>query len=133
MTAESAMNINNTKTVLVIEDDADIQIFISRVLELEGYHVLRAADGNKGMEMAKDNSVDLILLDLILPGTDGWAILKEIKRLKELSGIPVVIITAIAEPVQRKKALRMGAADYLTKPLSAQLLVKTVNEVLAKK
>jgi DNA-binding response OmpR family regulator len=133
MSAEFVMNTENIKTVLVIEDDADIQNFISRVLELEGYHVLQAGDGNKGMERLKDNSVGLILLDLMLPGIDGWTLLQQIKHNKELSGIPVVIITAVAESVQKKRALRMGAAEYLTKPLSAQLLMKTVNEVLGKK
>lgn len=121
------------QTVLVIEDEIDIQNFISRVLELEGYYVLKAADGKTGMEIFRDNSIDLVLLDLRLPGTDGWSVLREIKHTPELSEIPVVVLTAIAESSQRRRTLRMGATQYLIKPLSAHGLSKAVAAILQKK
>lgn len=121
------------KTILIIEDEADIRNFIARVLELEGYTVLEASDGTGGMELIKDNEVALVLLDLRLPGPDGWSILREIKRSPELAAIPVVVITAIAESMQRKKTLRMGATSYLIKPLSAHSLSRTVDMVLDEK
>jgi DNA-binding response OmpR family regulator len=119
-----------TKTVLIIEDEIDIQNFASRVLELEGYQVLKASDGEVGMEIIREKPVALVLLDLRLPGRDGWSILREMKHNPELSTIPVVVLTAIAETVQRKRTLRMGAARYLTKPLSAQRLSQTIVNIL---
>ena len=96
------------KTILIIEDETDIQNFAARVLELEGYQVLKANDGERGMEIIREYPVALVLLDLRLPGRDGWSILREIKRNPELSMIPVVVLTAIAETLQRKRTLRMG-------------------------
>ncbi len=119
-----------TKTVLIIEDEADIQNFISRVLELEGYNVLRAGDGRTGLGLMRGNGVDLVLLDLRLPGTDGWSVLREIKRDPSTADVPVIVLTAIAEAIQRKKTLRMGAAKYLVKPLSASDLSQTIAGVL---
>jgi DNA-binding response OmpR family regulator len=119
-----------TKTVLIIEDEADIQHFISRVLELEGYQVLRAGDGHTGLALLRENTVSLILLDLRLPGLDGWSVLREIKRDPDLAAIPVIVLTAIAEAIQRKKTLRMGAVKYLVKPLSASNLSRTIAGVL---
>ncbi|OGO06529.1 MAG: hypothetical protein A2Y92_05800 [Chloroflexi bacterium RBG_13_57_8] len=121
---------HKTKTILIIEDEADIQKFISRVLELEGYKVLRAGDGRSGLGLLRGNGVNLVLLDLRLPGTDGWSVLREIKRDPSLTSLPVIVLTAIAEAIQRKKVLRMGAARYLVKPLSAAALSQTVAGVL---
>jgi DNA-binding response OmpR family regulator len=121
------------KTVLVIEDEAEIQNFISRVLELEGYRVFRAGDGKTGMDLLQGNSIDLVLLDLRLPGRDGWSVLREMKRRPGLSDIPVIVLTAIAEAIQRKKTLRMGATRYLVKPLSAHNLSQTISSVLNEK
>jgi len=118
------------KTILIIEDDIDIQNFASRVLELEGYLVLKAGDGKTGMEIISENTISLILLDLRLPGPDGWSILREVKRDPKLSKIPIVVLTAIAESVQRRRTLRMGAAQYLIKPLSAHSLSRSVASIL---
>jgi DNA-binding response OmpR family regulator len=125
--------VRKTKTILIIEDEADIQNFISRVLELEGYNVLRAGDGRTGLGLLRGNGVDLVLLDLRLPVTDGWSVLREIKRDPSLAPIPVIVLTAIAEAIQRKKTLRMGATKYLVKPLSASALSQTIAGVLYEK
>ena len=122
-----------TQTVLIIEDEGDIRHFIARVLELEGYQVLSAGDGPAGLALLHENEVSLVLLDLRLPGMDGWTVLREIKRDEALSVIPVVVLTAIAEAIQRKKTLRMGALKYLVKPLSAGILSQTIDEVLRQK
>lgn len=121
---------NDTPTILIIEDDLDIQNFISRVLELEGYRVIRANDGPTGLEMIDKNPVALVLLDLRLPGPDGWSILQEIKGNPAHTEIPVVVLTAIAEAVQRRRTMRMGASKYLIKPLSAHSLSQTVASIL---
>ena len=118
------------KTILIIEDETDIQNFAARVLELEGYQVITANNGEKGMEIIREYPVALVLLDLRLPGRDGWSVLREIKRNPELSMIPVVVLTAIAETLQRKRTLRMGATKYLIKPMSAHRLAQTIASIL---
>jgi DNA-binding response OmpR family regulator len=121
------------KTVLVIEDETDIQRFIARVLELEGYRVLLAGDGIIGLDLLRKNPVSLVLLDLRLPGPDGWSVLGTMKNSPSLASIPVIVLTAIAESIQRKKTMRMGAARYLIKPLSASSLSRTIASVLGEK
>ena len=118
------------ETILIIEDEADIQKFVSRVLELEGYQVLQANDGERGMEIIRENHVSLVLLDLRLPGRDGWSVLHDIRHATELARIPVVVITAVAETIHRKRALRMGANEYLIKPMSAHSLVQAIASIL---
>ncbi len=124
---------HKTYTILVIEDETDIQNFIYRVLELEGYNVRKAGDGNIGLAILKEHQIDLVLLDLRLPGPNGWSVLREIKRTPELVKIPVVVITALAETAQRQRTLRMGASQYLIKPLSAHRLSRTIADTLHKK
>jgi len=122
-----------TLTVLIIEDEPDIQNFISRVLEFEGYNVLKAGDGKTGLEIVRENPVSLVLLDLRLPGVDGWAVLRAMKQDAALARIPVVVLTAIAESVQRRRTMHMGASRYLVKPLSANSVSKTIADILNQK
>jgi len=118
------------ETILVIEDEPEIRGFASRVCELEGYRVLQAEDGDTGLRLAEKNRVSLVLLDLRLPGHDGWAVLKQLKSNPELSSIPVVVFTASAAASQRNRALAAGASDYLVKPLSADRLRKAIASAL---
>lgn len=118
------------ETILVIEDEPEIRDFAARVCELEGYLVLHAKDGDTGLRLAEKNRVSLVLLDLRLPGCNGWAVLKQLKSNPELSSIPIVIFTASAAASQRNRALAAGASDYLVKPLSADRLRKAVASAL---
>jgi CheY-like chemotaxis protein len=119
-----------TRTILVVEDDADVRRFACRVLELEGYGVLEAVNGDEGLRLAAENMPSLVLLDLRLPGRDGWSVLEEIRSKPELSSIRVVVFSASAGEPHRQRALSMGAADYLIKPLSAASLRQAVARVL---
>jgi adenylate cyclase len=123
----------NRATILIIEDEDDIRTFASRVLELEGYRVLQAGDGDEGLRLARGNQVALVLLDLRLPGRDGWAVLSQMKDDPELSSIPVVVFTASAGVPQQSRALAGGAADYLVKPLSATSLREPIARILRQK
>lgn len=100
------------------------------MLELEGYHVLQAEDGEEGMSLLRESRVALVLLDLRLPGLDGWAVLEQIRSNPELSTIPVIVFTASAGVSQQERALSLGAANYLVKPLSAARLRKAVARTL---
>jgi len=121
------------KTVLIIEDDADISNFARRVLELEGYRVLQAETGDEGLRLSRENKVNLALLDLRLPDGSGWVILEQMKNDPEISAIPVIVFTASYGIQQHDQALAMGAADYLVKPLSANDLKKAVVRALRRK
>lgn len=118
------------ETILIIEDEAPIRAFVSRVLELEGYRVLQAAEGGEGLRLVKESKVSLVLLDLRLPDYDGWTILEKLKSDPELASIPVVMFTASAAESARNHALAAGVAVYLVKPLSAAGLRSTVNAIL---
>ncbi len=117
-------------SVLIIEDDDDIRGFAVRVLEMEGYAVLQAADGAAGLGLARRDPPSLVLLDLRLPDCDGWFVLSQLRSDAELSGVPVVMFTASAAVSQRSQALASGAAEYLVKPLSATDLRNAVRAVL---
>ena len=114
------------RTVLVIEHEANIRNFASRVLDLKGYRVLQAENDYEGLRLVRESQIDLILLDLKLPSDDGWLMLQQLKNDPELSSVPVIVFTASAAASQREKALKMGATDYLVKPLSAASLRKAV-------
>lgn len=116
------------KTVLVIEDEADIRRFACRLLELEDYHVLEAANGDEGLRLIRETrDLSMILLDLRLPGRDGWVVMDEMKKDSKLSKIPVVVFSASAAEWQKKKALSRGAVGYLVKPLDAAVLKQAVD------
>jgi len=118
------------RAVLVIEDEPEVCNFASRVLELEGYRVLQAKNGDEGLRLVRESQVGLILLDLKLPSYDGWSMLQQLKNDPELSSIPVVVFTASAAASQRARALAMGAADYLVKPVSAIRLREAIARTL---
>ena len=124
---------DDIKTVLIIEDEADILNFASRVLELEGYHILQAKDSDEGLRLVRESQVALVLLDLRLPGHDGWWVLDQMKKEPELSAILVIVFTVSAAVSQRDRALSMGAVDYLVKPLSATSLHKAVARALGRR
>lgn len=116
------------RTVLTIEDDAPIRRGIVDALEFAGYRVLEAAHGDEGVEMAVQRQYDLLLLDLVLPGTDGLTILREVRKVRPT--LPVIILTARGEENDRVEGLRLGADDYVVKPFSVKELLARVEAVL---
>jgi two-component system, cell cycle response regulator DivK len=123
-------NKTQSKKVLVIEDESDLRKFSSWVLEAEGYLVLQAADGETGIKIARQEHPDLVLLDIRLPDRYGWSILEEIKASQHLKDIPVVIFTASADVVYKSRAEKMGAVDYLVKPVSAETLRECIKRIV---
>ena len=124
------MKKDKTKTILIIEDDTQVRQFAVWLLELEGFHILQAVDGDEGLRLAREQMIALVLLDLRLPGRDGWSLLEEIKGDTNICNIPVIVFTASVGVDSRDKALCMGAADYLTKPLSAASLRNSISRIL---
>jgi two-component system, OmpR family, phosphate regulon response regulator PhoB len=116
--------------VLIIEDEVDIADLIMFNLQRAGYEVLKAHDGIAGTETAIRERPDLIVLDLMLPGRDGYSLFREIRRDARTSQIPVIMLTARAQTEDRIQGLEAGADDYLTKPFSPKELVLRVNAIL---
>lgn len=103
----------NKKKILVVEDEATLQKALNDVLAQEGYEVLSALDGATGLDLAKKEKPDLILLDIILPKMDGFDVLKGLKE--ENSKIPVIVLTNLSDINDIQKALDLGATTYLVK------------------
>jgi len=116
------------RAIVVVEDDAAIRRGIVDALEFAGYTPLEAPDGHKGLALAVEAACDLVLVDLVLPGPDGLAILKAVRR--ERPTLPVIILTARGEEADRVKGLRLGADDYVVKPFSVKELLARVEAVL---
>ena len=116
--------------VLVVEDDLDIRELISFNLANEGHQVFEANDGEVGIDKARNNNPDLILLDLMLPGIQGLDVCRIIKSDQETKEIPIIMVTALGQEEDIVKGLETGADDYITKPFSIKVLIARVNAVL---
>jgi DNA-binding response OmpR family regulator len=116
--------------VLVVDDDADIRGLVRELLERSGYDVLEAPDGNEGLRVFYAEQPDLVILDVSMPGLDGWGVLE---RIRELSDVPVVMLTARAEELDKVRGLRAGADDYVTKPFGRQELLARVDAALRRR
>ena len=114
--------------VLVVEDNANLAFGLTRSLESEGYDVEAAEDGLRGLELARKGDPDLIVLDLMLPGMDGYTILKKLRA--EGKDMPVLILTARGEEADKVFGFRLGADDYVTKPFSLSELLARVQAIL---
>ncbi|HXF48365.1 MAG TPA: response regulator transcription factor [Verrucomicrobiae bacterium] len=118
------------KSILVVEDDADIRQLLWRYLEKEKYKVILAKDGEEGLEAAEAQKPDVIILDLMLPRRDGLSVLKELRGKQELSSIPVLILTAKGDEADRVVGLELGADDYVAKPFSPREVAARVKALL---
>jgi signal transduction histidine kinase/DNA-binding response OmpR family regulator len=112
-------------TVLVIDDDASVRELVSRFLTKEGFSVRTAVSGAEGLRAAREFKPDVITLDVMMPGMDGWAVLSALKADAELSTIPVVMMTIVSD---KNLAYSLGAADYLTKPIDRDKLIHALRK-----
>src|SRR5207249_12178849 len=114
-------------TVLVVDDEPIVRDVVVRYLEQEGYRTLQAGDGDRARELLERESPSLVVLDLMLPGTDGLALCRWIRARSDL---PVIMLTALGEEADRIVGLELGADDYVTKPFSPRELAVRVKAVL---
>ncbi|MDO8436486.1 MAG: response regulator, partial [bacterium] len=103
------------KTVLIIEDEELIIQLLQKKLTKEGYNVLVARDGVEGLKEIKEKMPDLILLDIIMPRMDGFSVMEEAQKDKEMKKIPIIIVSNSGQPVELDKAQKLGARDWLIK------------------
>jgi len=115
------------KKVLVVEDEATLVAALRFNLEREGYQVLAAADGEEGLRLARQERPHLVILDLMLPGMDGFEVCRALRR---TSAVPILILTARADEVDKVVGLELGADDYMTKPFSMRELIARVRAML---
>jgi CheY-like chemotaxis protein len=117
-------------TILIVEDNEMNRDMLSRRLQRKGYDVLIAVDGEKGVEVARANRPDLILMDMSLPVVDGWEATRRLKADDRLKHIPVIALTAHAMANDRDKALEAGCDDYDTKPIELPRLLAKMDALL---
>ncbi len=115
--------------ILVVDDEEDVVEVIGHFLSEEGYHVEKAFDGEEALKKAT-SEIDLIVLDIMLPGLDGYEVCKRLRSRAETEHIPIIFLTAKSEEEDQVKGLMMGGDDYLTKPVSPQVLLARIKAVL---
>jgi DNA-binding response OmpR family regulator len=116
--------------VLVIDDDGDVRALVTGLLERAGYEVNEASDGRDGLRAVFSDRPDLVLLDVTMPGLDGWGTLE---RIRELTDVPVLMVTARSGELEKVRGLKAGADDYMTKPFGRQELLARVEALLRRK
>ena len=119
-----------SQQILIVEDEADIRELLRFNLEREGFSVLEAADGNEGLKLARQHMPDLMLLDVMLPGFDGFEVCRRLGAQSETANIPVLMLTARGEEMDRVVGLSLGADDYVVKPFSVRELMLRIRAVL---
>lgn len=119
------------RKVLYIEDEPVMLELVRLMLSSKGFEVLGAPNGREGLEVAVRELPDLILLDLMMPGIDGWQVYRQLKAHPDLKDIPVVVVTAKAQPIDKVLGLSIAKVDdYITKPFEPQELLRSIGRVL---
>ena len=117
--------------IMIVDDSPTDSHVLSKMLEKNGYSTVVAADAQDGIEMARREKPDLILMDVVMPGLNGFQATRELTSDPETAGIPVIIVTRKDQQVDRVWGIRQGARNYLTKPVQENTLLKLINEALA--
>jgi twitching motility two-component system response regulator PilH len=117
--------------VLVV-DDSPTEIFtVKEILERSGYAVVTASDAEEGLRVARAMKPDLVLMDVVMPGMNGFQATRQLSRDPDTAKIPIVILTTKSQETDRVWGVRQGARDYLTKPIDERLLLETIRRVLS--
>jgi DNA-binding response OmpR family regulator len=118
------------KRILVVDDEAYITHILEFSLGMEGYEVLAATCGEEGLALAEEQQPDLIVLDIMMPGMDGFEVCRRIRNDERLADIPVIMLTAKEAPEDRRRGLEVGASAYVTKPFRPIELVRQIRQLI---
>jgi DNA-binding response OmpR family regulator len=118
------------KRVLIVEDDPNVLRATSFILEKEGYEVLTAVDGFEGLKKAREEAPDLLILDIMLPGIDGFEICHSLRGEAQTAQLPILMFSAKGQEADKATGFRVGADDYLTKPVAREVLISKVEALL---
>jgi len=121
--------IMSTATILLIDDDETLIYLLSEYLNQANFRVITTSNGTAGLRMFNENPPDLVILDVMMPGLDGWQVGEQLRR---LSSVPIIMLTAKGEEVDKLRGFRLGVDDYVTKPFSFAELTARVGAVLAR-
>ena len=125
------MNDTNTKQILCIEDEPEMIDLIRLILGRRGFEVVGAAGGKEGLEKVREQPPELVLLDLMMPDMDGWEVYQQMKADEKTKDIPVIVVTAKAQSIDKVLGLHIAKVDdYIAKPFSPQDLLNSVEKVL---
>ena len=117
------------KTIMVVDDEGVIVDVVEKILQSKGYNVITALSGRECLEALKTKPVDLILLDIMMPEMDGWDVCENIKSNKKTEKIPIIFLTAKADPISRSMGV-LASQDYISKPFDVKDLLSRVNKVI---
>ena len=124
---------NNLKSILCVEDEPEMIDLIRLILGRRGFEVRGATGGVEGLKMIREDPPDLVLLDLMMPDMDGWEVYQQIKADEKTKGIPVIVVTAKAQSIDKVLGLHIAKVDdYIAKPFSPQDLLNSVERILQK-
>jgi two-component system alkaline phosphatase synthesis response regulator PhoP len=118
------------KTVLIVDDEKDIRDLVAYNLSKEGFAVLTATDGNDAIKQLSEHKVALVVLDIMMPGLDGFEVCKHIRQNEATAGLPILFLTARSSEIDHIVGLELGADDYIQKPVSPRVLVARVKAAL---
>lgn len=119
--------------IIYVEDDPDTINLVTLILTRHGYDLMGVSESKKSLELIEKESPDVILLDLMLPEIDGWEIFRKLKKNPKTKDIPVIIITAKAQPIDKVLGLQIAKVDdYITKPFTPEDILQSVNRILKK-
>lgn len=119
-----------SRTVLIIEDEADAAELFAEMMRVSGFHVLKTTNSAPALSMMTANKPDVVILDIMMPETSGLDILRQMRRDPELAGVPVVVVSAKSMPADIKNGMEAGASTYLTKPVGFLELKEAVEKAM---
>lgn len=120
---------NKISHILIVDDSNTERKYLRQILESVGYVVTEAQSGSESVELAQNNSPDLILLDIIMENGDGYQACRKLKRLEATKDIPVIMVSSKHNDVDRKWALKLGALDYILKPYTSETILQRLEEI----
>jgi len=115
------------KTILLIDDNDSIRENLAEIMELASYNVLTAANGELGVTIAKEHKPDLVVCDIMMPVLDGYGVLQKLRNDPRLQHIPIIFLTAMSEPVEKRTGMELGAYDYIVKPIGGPELLDSID------
>ncbi|MCK5336242.1 MAG: response regulator, partial [Gammaproteobacteria bacterium] len=121
------MGINKQQTILTVDDNARNLDLLDGFLRKGNYNIIRAENGEKALELSRNNDIDLVLLDIMMPGLDGYQVCEELKKMPEYASVPVIFLTAKHDVESMVKGFNVGAVDYLIKPINVEEFNARVN------